>query len=41
MLIAVQGVGGTSAAILAREVFARSLTSRRHLGSYLGLTPSA
>ncbi len=41
MLVAVQGVGGTSAAILAREVFARSFASRRQLGSYLGLTPSA
>ena len=27
--------------ILAREVFARSFASRRHLASYLGLTPSA
>ena len=41
MLVAVQGVGGTSAAILAREVFTRSFASRRQLGSYLGLTPSA
>jgi transposase len=41
MLIAMQGVGGTSAAILAREVFARSFANRRQLGSYLGLTPSA
>lgn len=41
MLVAVRGVGGTSAAILAREVFARSFASRRQLGSYLGLTPSA
>ncbi len=41
MLVALQGVGGTSAAVLAREVFARSFASRRHLGSYLGLTPSA
>jgi len=41
MLVAVQGVGGTSAAILAREVFARSFANRRQLGSYLGLTPSA
>jgi transposase len=41
MLVALQGVGGTSAAILAREVFARSFASRRQLGSYLGLTPSA
>jgi transposase len=41
LLCALQGVGGTSAAILAREVFARPFASRRHLGSYLGLTPSA
>src|SRR3954451_23903374 len=41
MLVAVRGVGGTSAAILAREVFARPFGSRRQLGSYLGLTPSA
>lgn len=41
LLCALQGVGGTSAAILAREVFARSFASRRQLGSYLGLTPSA
>jgi transposase len=26
---------------LAREVFARPFASRRQLGSYLGLTPSA
>src|SRR6266404_5285410 len=41
MLVALQGVGGTSAAILAREVFARPFANRRQLGSYLGLTPSA
>lgn len=41
MLVALHGVGGTSAAILAREVFARPFASRRQLGSYLGLTPSA
>lgn len=41
LLCALQGVGGTGAAILAREVFARSFASRRQLGSYLGLTPSA
>src|SRR5229473_1093079 len=40
-LVALHGVGATSAAILAREVFARSFASRRQLGSYLGLTPSA
>ena len=34
-------MGGASAAILAREVFARPFASRRQLGSYLGLTPSA
>ena len=39
MLIALQGIGG--AAILAREVFARTFGNRRELGSYLGLTPSA
>ena len=41
LLCALQGIGGTSAAILSREVFARSFASRRQLGSYLGLTPSA
>lgn len=41
MLCALQGLGGTSSAILAREVFARAFASRRQLGSYLGLTPSA
>ena len=41
LLVALHGVGATSAAILAREVFARSFASRRQLGSYLGLTPSA
>jgi transposase len=41
LLCAIHGVGGTSAAILAREVFARSFANRRQLGSYLGLTPSA
>lgn len=41
MLCALQGVGGASAAILAREVFARSFPNQRHLSSYLGLTPSA
>lgn len=41
LLVALHGVGATTAAILAREVFARSFASRRQLGSYLGLTPSA
>jgi transposase len=41
LLVALHGVGATSAAILAREVFARSFASRRQLGSYSGLTPSA
>jgi transposase len=41
MLISLQGIGGAGAAILAREVFARTFTNRRQLGSYLGLTPSA
>ena len=35
------GIGPTSAAILAREVFARSYANRQQLGSVLGLTPSA
>jgi transposase len=41
MLIALHGIGGAGAAILAREVFARTFGNRRQLGSYLGLTPSA
>ena len=41
MLVGLQGVGAASAAILAREVFARAFANRRQLGSYLGLTPSA
>ena len=41
MLISLQGIGGAGAAILAREVFARTFGNRRQLGSYLGLTPSA
>jgi transposase len=41
MLCALRGVGEASAAILAREVFARPFANRRQLGSYLGLTPSA
>jgi transposase len=40
MLIGLQGIGGTGAAIPAREVFARTFANRRQLGSYLGLTPS-
>jgi transposase len=40
-LIAVQGIGPVSAAILAREVFYRAYANRRQLGSYLGLTSSA
>ena len=36
-----QGIGGAASSIMAREVFARSFASRRHLASYLGLTPSA
>jgi transposase len=39
MLIGLRGVGGTGAAILAREVCARTFANRRQLGSYLGLTP--
>jgi len=41
MLCTLQGIGPASAAILAREVFARTFANRRQLGSYLGLTPSA
>lgn len=41
MLCALRGVGEASAAILAREVFARPFANRRQLGSYLGLTPSS
>src|SRR5262252_970234 len=41
LLCALHGIGPASAAILSREVFARSFASRRQLGSYLGLTPSA
>jgi transposase len=40
MLIQLRGVGPASAAILAREIFARQFANRRQLGSYLGLTPS-
>lgn len=40
MLCRLKGIGGLSAATLAREVFNRGFASRRHLGSYLGLTPS-
>ena len=40
MLCRLKGIGGLSAATLAREVFNRAFASRRHLGSYLGLTPS-
>lgn len=40
-LCRLQGIGGAASAILAREIFARSFASRRHLASYLGLTPSA
>jgi transposase len=36
LLCALQGVGGASAAILSREVFARPFASRRQLGSTLG-----
>lgn len=36
-----QGVGGAASSIMAREVFVRPFASRRHLASYLGLTPSA
>lgn len=41
LLCGLRGIGAASAAILAREVFARSHANRQQLGSYLGLTPSA
>ncbi|WP_257558121.1 transposase [Sphingobium sp. CFD-2] len=41
MLRLLPGIGGTTAAIMAREIFSRQFSSRSHLGSYLGLTPSA
>ena len=41
MLPLIPGVGGTTAGVMAREIFARTFNSRSHLGSYLGLTPSA
>lgn len=41
MLQLIPGIGGTTAAVMAREIFARTFNSRSHLGSYLGLTPSA
>lgn len=41
MLIQLRGIGAPSAAILAREVFGRTFSNRKQLGSYLGLTPSA
>jgi transposase len=40
MLCRLKGIGGLSAATLAREIFNRDFANRRHLGSYLGLTPS-
>lgn len=40
-LAGLRGIGPASAAILAREVFARTYANRQQLGSYLGLTPSA
>lgn len=36
-----QRVGGAASSIMAREVIARSSASRRHVASYLSLTPSA
>lgn len=41
MLIRLRGIGAPSAAILAREVFGRTFSNRKQLGSCLGLTPSA
>jgi transposase len=40
MLIALQGIGGADAAILAREVFARTFGNRRQLGSYRRPAPT-
>ena len=38
-LTLLRGIGETGAAILAREVFYRTFTNRRQVGSYLGLAP--
>ena len=38
-LTLLRGVGETGAAILAREVFYRTFSNRRQVGSYLGLAP--
>jgi transposase len=40
-LLQLNGIGVTSAAILAREVYYRQFANRRQVGSYLGVTPSA
>jgi transposase len=40
-LLRLNGIGVTSAAILAREVYYRQFANRRQVGSYLGVTPSA
>ncbi len=40
-LLRLNGVGPTSAAILAREVYYRQFANRRQVASYLGVTPSA
>ena len=40
LLERLRGVGQHSAMLLASEVYVRSFRSRRHLASYLGLTPS-
>ncbi len=40
-LLRLKGIGVTSAAILAREVYYRHFANRRQVGSYLGVTPSA
>ncbi len=39
-LVQLKGVGPQIARVLATEVFYRQFSSRRSLGSYLGLTPS-
>jgi len=35
----IRGIGENFAAVLAREVFYRSFVNRRHLASYVGITP--
>jgi transposase len=40
LLVTLAGVGEIGATVLVTEVFHRSFKNRRHLASYLGLTPS-